>query len=49
MGNGNIGGTKIDSNQRSSDSKNRQFGELFNRKRSTDNLIFYATTDKARV
>ncbi|CAM4857528.1 unnamed protein product [Rotaria socialis] len=49
MGNGNITGTKNDQKQKSAGLKNKQFGDLFNRKTSTDNLVFYACTDKARV
>lgn len=49
MGNGNITGTNSDQKQKTNHPKSKQFGELFNRKQSDDNLIFYACTDKARV
>ncbi|CAF3074370.1 unnamed protein product [Rotaria sp. Silwood2] len=49
MGNGNIAGTKNDQKQKTTRSKSQQFGELFHRKKPTDNLIFFACTDKARV
>ncbi|CAF4167612.1 unnamed protein product, partial [Rotaria magnacalcarata] len=49
MGNGNITGTKNDQKQKSTGLKNKQFGDLFNQKKSTDDLVFYACTDKARV
>ncbi|CAF0855544.1 unnamed protein product [Rotaria sp. Silwood1] len=49
MGNGNITGTKNDQKQKSTRSNSQQFGDLYNQKKSTDHLIFYACTDKARV
>ncbi|CAF0742579.1 unnamed protein product [Rotaria sordida] len=49
MGNGNITGTKNDQKQKSTRSNSKQLAELFHRKKSIDNLIFYACTDKARV
>jgi hypothetical protein len=49
MGNGNIVGEKKDQEQKLVRSKSRQFGELILQRKSADNLIFYACTDKARV
>lgn len=49
MGNGNITSGKNDQKQKTISSKNKQFGDLFDRKHHNDNLIFYACTDKARV
>jgi hypothetical protein len=49
MGNGNITGEKKDQVQKTIRSKSKQFGELFIRRKSADDLIFYACTDKARV
>jgi hypothetical protein len=48
MGNGSITGEKKDQGQKLPSSKNKPFTE-FIRKKSADNLIFYACTDKARV
>jgi hypothetical protein len=49
MGNGNITGEKKDQGQKLTRSKSKQLGEIFTRRKSSDNLIFYACTDKARV
>jgi len=49
MGNGNITGEKKDQEQKLIHSKSKQFGEIFTQRKSSDNLIFYACTDKARV
>jgi hypothetical protein len=46
MGNGNI---TADKKTQGHNSKGKQLGELFQRKKSADNLIFFACTDKARV
>jgi hypothetical protein len=51
MGNGSISGDKKDRGQKqttTSSSKTKQITEFLRRK-SVDNLIFYACTDKARV
>jgi len=49
MGNGNISGGKKDSEQKTVRSKSVQLGKLFIPRKSIDNLVFYACTDKARV
>lgn len=46
MGNGNVTAEKKHQGHLS---KGKQLGELFQRKKSVDNLIFFACTDKARV
>jgi hypothetical protein len=50
MGNGGITGDKKDQGQKqtTSSAKTKQITEFLRRK-SVDNLIFYACTDKARV
>jgi hypothetical protein len=49
MGNGNIAGGKKEPEQKTVRSKSKQFGQLFIPRKSIDNLVFYACTDKARV
>jgi len=49
MGNGNVAGEKKDQQQKSTRSKIKQSGDLFNRRKSGANLVFYACTDKAQV
>jgi len=48
MGNRSVSGEKKDQGQKPISSKSKQLTEFLRRK-SVDNLIFYACTDKARV
>lgn len=48
MGNGSIVGEKKDQGEKQLRSKSKPFNEYLRRK-SADDLIFYACTDKARV
>ena len=48
MGNGSITGEKKDQGEKSTRPKSKSFTEYLRRK-SADDLIFYACTDKARV
>jgi hypothetical protein len=49
MGNGNITGEKKDQKEKTTRSKSKQLGDIFIRRKSADDLVFYACTDKARV
>ena len=49
MGNGNVTGAHGDQKQKTISPKSKQIGESFHRKKTDDNLVFYACTDKARV
>ena len=49
MGNGSITGEKKDQGQKLVRSKSKQFAEFLPQRKSGENSLFYACTDKARV